>query len=48
MDRILLMAGALALDLSGYALLIWVDWRIALAVFFINWSRNIARRRLGL
>jgi hypothetical protein len=29
---------------GGYALLVAVDWRIALAVFVIHWSINLDRK----
>jgi hypothetical protein len=32
------------LKLAGYVLLIWADWRIALAVFLIYSGANLARR----
>jgi len=31
-------------SVSGYILLLWIDWRIALAVFLIHMGINMERR----
>lgn len=30
----------LGLEIAGYSMLLWVDWRIAVAIFLIHWSIN--------
>lgn len=39
-----LNAISLLLILVAWGILVWVDWRICLAVFFIQWSINIKTR----
>lgn len=33
------------LFIPGIALLIWVDWRIALGVFLLEWSNNVDKNK---
>lgn len=40
-----LLTLGMILLLTGYGLLLWVDWRLALAVFCINWVINLDASR---
>lgn len=32
---------AFAFSVTGYAALAWVDWRLAVGVFLLQWAHNI-------
>ena len=34
---------ATLLYLSAYTLLVWIDWRVGLALFLLEWSQNMER-----
>jgi hypothetical protein len=34
---------ATLLYLSAYTFLVWVDWRVGLALFLLEWSQNMER-----
>lgn len=35
---------ALILTFGGYAMMFWIDWRIAVALFLILWGHNITEK----
>lgn len=39
-ERLFMSLFMIALFLIGYGLLIWIDWRLAVAVFVLQWAQN--------
>lgn len=34
----------LLLELAGYVLLFYFNWRLACGIFLVNWGRNVLKR----
>ena len=42
--RPVLWAAGVILHVSGYAVLLWADWHVALGVFLLHWGINVSDR----